>query len=64
VTTSGLPGCVSTWGCDVRQVTLRSDDAGRFEQMKAAVEERRDGAEPSNAELVRLMMDQFDPEEL
>lgn len=48
----------------MRQVTLRSDDAGRFEQMKAAVEERRDGAEPSNAELVRLMMDQFDPEEL
>ena len=42
------------------QITLYSDDSEWFEEIKKEVAERRDGAEPSNAELVRLMMDQYD----
>lgn len=47
-----------------KQVTLRSDDAERYEALRLAVEEQRDGATPSNAETLRLMMDQFDPAEI
>jgi len=43
------------------QITLQGADAERFERGKERIAELR-GAEPSNAELVRLMMDQFDPD--
>lgn len=43
------------------QASLYSDDADRFARIREQVAERRDGAEPSNSELLRLMMDQFDP---
>jgi hypothetical protein len=43
------------------QITLYSDDSEWFEEIKERIAERRDGTEPSNAELLRLMMDQYDP---
>lgn len=46
------------------QVTLRSADADRFAAYREEVGRRRDGAEPSRAELLRLMMDQFDPSDV
>lgn len=45
------------------QITLYTDDAKRFKQLREEVEELRDGYEPARSEMVRLMMDQFDPEE-
>jgi len=39
-----------------QQITLRSDDAEQFEEMKQRVADRRGGNEPTNAELVRLLM--------
>ena len=46
------------------QITLYGDDADRFEDLRDDVEERRDGSTPSRSEVVRLMMDQFDVDEL
>jgi hypothetical protein len=45
-------------------ITLRSDDASRYEQYRERVAEQRDGVEPSRAELLRMMMDQFDPSDI
>ena len=45
------------------QATLQGDDAARFEDTAERVAELRGGAEPSNAEIVRMMMDQFDANE-
>lgn len=42
-------------------VTLRGSDARWFLELKEEVAERRRGSEPSNPELVRLMMEQYDP---
>jgi len=42
------------------QVTLYGDDARQFAAYRKAVGDRRDGNAPGNAELVRLMMEQFD----
>ncbi len=44
------------------QITLQGDDAERFRRNKEQIGEFRGGANPSNAELVRMMMDQFKPE--
>jgi len=43
------------------QITLQGGDAERFRRKKEQIEDLRGGADPSNAELVRMMMDQFDP---
>jgi len=43
------------------QITLQGDDSKRFRRNKEQIEELRGGADPSNAELIRMMMDQFDP---
>lgn len=43
------------------QATLQGADSERFRNVSERVGELRGGAEPSNAELIRLMMDQFDP---
>lgn len=37
-------------------ITLYGDDAEWFEEKKERIAERRDGNEPANAELVRLLM--------
>lgn len=42
------------------QITLRSDDADWWEDLKEEVAEQRDGNEPTNAELARMMMEQFE----
>jgi len=42
------------------QVTLYAEDSEWFEDLKEDVGEQRDGNEPTNAELLRLMMQQFD----
>ena len=41
------------------QITLYSDDSEWFEEIRSQVAEKRGGAAPSNAELVRLMMEQY-----
>ncbi|WP_255198015.1 hypothetical protein [Halorarius litoreus] len=46
------------------QASLYSDDADRFAWYREQVAERRNGVEPSNSELLRLMMDQFDPSQV
>jgi len=46
------------------QITLRNDDAEWFEDLKEQVAEARDGNKPTNAEIQRLMMQQFDPPEV
>ena len=43
------------------QATLQGSDSKRFQNAKERVGELRGGAEPSNAEFIRMMMDQFDP---
>jgi len=43
------------------QATLQGADSDRFRKASERVGELRGGAEPSNAELIRLMLDQFDP---
>jgi len=43
------------------QATLQGADSERFRNNRERVGELRGGAEPSNAELIRLMLDQFDP---
>jgi hypothetical protein len=42
------------------QITLYGDDSEWFEDLKEDVADHRDGNEPTNAELARLMMEQFD----
>jgi len=43
------------------QATLQGADSERFRNIRELVGELRGGAEPSNAELIRMMLDQFDP---
>jgi len=43
------------------QATLQGADSKRFQNASERVGELRGGVEPSNAELIRMMMDQFDP---
>ena len=45
------------------QATLQGADSERFQKASERVGELRGGAEPSNAELIRMMLDQFDPAE-
>ena len=45
------------------QATLQGADSDRFRNASERVGDLRGGAEPSNAELIRLMLDQFDPSE-
>ena len=45
------------------QATLQGADSERFQNASDRVGELRGGAEPSNAELIRMMLDQFDPTE-
>ena len=45
-------------------MTLYGDDAERFEELREAVEEARPGGDVSNAELVRVMMDELEPSRL
>jgi len=42
-------------------ITLRGADAEWFRDLKEDVTERRDGHEPTNSEVARLMMEQFEP---
>jgi len=39
-------------------ITLYSDDAERFQEVKQRIANQRNGAEPSNSEVVRLLMDE------
>jgi hypothetical protein len=45
------------------QLTLRSDDADWWEDLREEVADRRDGNEPTNAEMARMMMEQFEPDQ-
>lgn len=38
------------------QIALYGDDADRFERYKEEIAERRDGVEPSNPEVLRVIM--------
>lgn len=40
--------------------TLYGEDAEWFEELKQEVAERRNGSEPSNAEMLRILMEQAD----
>jgi len=40
------------------QITLYGEDARRFEEKKQEVAERRPGSEPSNPELIRVLLDE------
>lgn len=42
-----------------KQITLYGDDAEWFEELQSDVADDRNGNEPSNAELTRLMMQRF-----
>jgi hypothetical protein len=42
------------------QITLYGDDARWFLDLQEQIAEQRDGTEPANAEVARLMMEQFD----
>lgn len=42
------------------QITLYGDDAARFERLKDRVADERPGGKPSNAEMVRVLMDEAD----
>ena len=39
------------------QITLRGDDSDQFEKLRDRIAEDRPGSEPSNAEVVRVLMD-------
>jgi len=39
------------------QITLRGDDSEEFEQLRERIADQRPGSEPSNAEVVRVLMD-------
>jgi hypothetical protein len=43
-----------------KQITLYGEDSEWFEDLQEEVGELRDGNEPANAELVRMMMQQFE----
>lgn len=43
------------------QITLYGDDAEWFINQQQKIAEKRGGSTPSNAEVVRLMLEQFDP---
>ena len=47
-----------------RQATLYGNDAEWFEELLEEVAAKRNGNEPTGAELLRLMMQQFDPDRL
>jgi len=42
------------------QLTLYGDDADWWRDLKEQVADRRNGNEPTNAELARLMMEDYD----
>lgn len=42
------------------RISLYGDDAEWFEELKDEIADRRNGNEPSNAETVRLMMEQYE----
>ncbi|MFT4921044.1 MAG: hypothetical protein ACI8XM_000237 [Haloarculaceae archaeon] len=42
------------------QLTLYGDDARRFSDLRERVGEARPGSTPCNAELVRILMDEFE----
>lgn len=46
------------------QIALYAGDAEWFEDLKKRVAQQRDGNPPTNAELARMMMGQFDPEDV
>jgi len=39
------------------QITLQGDDSERFEETRRRISEQRPGSEPSNAEVVRVLLD-------
>jgi len=39
------------------QITLRGDDSETFEQVRKRIDRELPGSEPSNAEVVRILMD-------
>ncbi|MDS0280625.1 hypothetical protein [Haloarcula onubensis] len=39
------------------QITLRGTDSEEFERTRQRISEQRPGSEPSNAEVVRVLMD-------
>jgi len=39
------------------QITLQGEDSEEFEQVRQSIEEERPGSRPSNAEVVRVLMD-------
>ncbi|GGM26779.1 hypothetical protein [Haloarcula argentinensis] len=39
------------------QITLRGDDSDRFEETRERIDRELPGSEPSNAEVVRILMD-------
>jgi hypothetical protein len=39
------------------QITLRGDDSDRFEEVRKCIDRELPGSEPSNAEVVRVLMD-------
>lgn len=43
-----------------QQITLVADDAERFDRLREKVASRRSGSEPGNAELVRVLMDEYE----
>ncbi|WP_436924964.1 hypothetical protein [Halosimplex amylolyticum] len=45
-------------------ITLRGDDSEQFEKLKKARAEKRHGNEPSNAEMLRLLMEDYDGPEV
>lgn len=46
------------------QITLYGDDAEQFQMFKQDIAEKRGGNEPSNAEMLRLFMQEADREKL
>ncbi|MFB9813096.1 hypothetical protein [Haloarcula sebkhae] len=39
------------------QITLRGDDSDRFEEARERIDRELPGSEPSNAEVVRILID-------
>lgn len=42
------------------QITLLGDDSKRFEEIRERVARERPGSKPGNAELVRVLMDEYE----
>ncbi|MHC3379393.1 hypothetical protein [Haloarcula sp. H-GB5] len=40
------------------QITLRGDDSETFEEVRKRIDRELPGSEPSNAEVVRVLMDE------